>query len=99
MPISRELIALGAVKTMLDPYQRLTLGAVLFRTPGGRGLTYAAQTEWGRPPAALNESEMTWLFVIGQWPHCSKHRVIPEAERKECEDLYQSLLTRAALLR
>jgi hypothetical protein len=90
----RQLFALTVVKTRLSPSQREALGAVLLRAPdGGRGLTRMAQVEWGRPPADLNEQEMTWLFVIGQLgPNCSRQRAISEPDRRDCASRYQSLL-------
>lgn len=88
----RELLALGAVRTMISSSQRETLGAVLLPAPGGRGLTRSAMAEWGRPPADLNESEMTWLFVVGQQPRCSRHRASAERDRDFCANLHQSLL-------
>lgn len=88
----RQVLALGAVKTLIDWPQRVTLSAVFMPVPGGgRGLTRASLAEWGRPPADLDESEMTWLFVVSQQPDCSKHRVA-EKDRDACASLYQSLL-------
>lgn len=90
----RQLLALTVVKTRLSPSQREALGAVLLRAPdGGRGLTRLAQFEWGRPPADLNEQEMTWLFVLGQLgPNCSRQRAVSEPARQTCAIRYQSLL-------
>lgn len=90
--LRRELLALGVVKARLDLPQRETLSAVLLPAPGGRGLTRLAQAEWGRAPAALNESEMTWLFVVGQMPSCSNQGDTSEPDRQICTRLYQSLL-------
>lgn len=89
----RELFALGIVKTRLSWPQRVTLSSIFLPAHGGRGLTHSAQTEWGRPPASLDESEMTWLFVVGQNPNCSK-RAASEKDRQFCDSLYQSLLAR-----
>lgn len=92
--LGSQLFGLGVVKTRLNPRDRETLSSIFFLTPGGgRGLTRAAQEEWGRPPASLDESEMTWLFVVGQAPSCSK-RSGAEADRQVCEQIYQSLLAR-----
>lgn len=52
-----------------------------------------AQAEWGRPPADLDEREMTWLFVIGQvGPGCSRQRGLSEPGPQVCASRYQSLL-------
>jgi hypothetical protein len=92
--LGSQLFGLGVIKARLSLHDRQTLSSIFFLTPGGgRGLTRAAQEEWGRPPASLNESEMTWLFVVGQAPSCSK-RVGSEADRQVCEQIYQSLLAR-----
>lgn len=88
----REAFALAVVKTRLSPAQREALGAVLLPAPGGRGLTHLAHVEWGRPPADLDEQEMTWLFVVGQRPSCSRQQAVSEPERQACASLYQSLL-------
>lgn len=90
--LRRQVFALGVVKTRLSLSQREALGAVLMPSPGGRGLTQAAQTEWGRSPASLSEAEMTWIFVVGRSPSCSKLRATPEQDRQGCASLYQSLL-------
>ena len=97
----RQLLILCVVKTRLSPSQREALGAVLLRAPdGGRGLTRLAQAEWGRPPADLDEKEMTWLFVIGQMgPGCSRQRALSGPDRQVCEDRYQSLLAQLPALR
>lgn len=89
-----QLFALGVVKGRLSFPERQTLSSILLPTHGGRGLTRAAHAEWGRPPASLSESEMTWLFVVGQMPSCSKQRPDSEPDRQICADLYQSLLAR-----
>jgi hypothetical protein len=96
-----QLFALSVVKTRLSPSQREALGAVLLRAPdGGLGLTRLAQAEWGRPPADLDEKEMTWLFVIGQLgPGCSRQRAASEPDRQACADRYQSLLAQLPGLR
>jgi hypothetical protein len=88
----REALALGAVKTLINSSQRVTLSAVFLPAHGGRGLTHSALAEWGRPPADLNESEMVWLFVVGQEPSCSKQRGTAEQDRDFCASLYQSRL-------
>jgi hypothetical protein len=90
--LDREAFALGAVKTLISSSQRVTLSAVFLPAHGGRGLTRSALAEWGRPPADLNESEMTWLFVVGQDPSCSKQRGPAESSRDFCASLYQSRL-------
>ena len=97
----RQALSLAVVKTRLSPSQRESLGAVLLQAPdGGRGLTRLAQAEWGRPPADLDEQEMTWLFVIGQMgPGCSRQRALSEPDRQVCASRYQSLLAELPRLR
>ena len=88
----RRLVIIGALKALpLD--QREKLAAVLFSARGGHGLTHSAQTEWGRPPEALNDAEMTWLFVVGQIPTCSRSGVVPERDRQGCAYNYKMLLS------
>ena len=101
--VDREVLAAGAVKTLISLSQRETLGAVFFRAdddqaPGGRGLTRTALAEWGRPPADLSEPEMVWLFVVAQAPNCSRQRVTAEADRGFCANLYQSRLAEVSRL-
>ena len=94
-----ELFALGVVKARLSLPDRETLSSILLPVfGGGRGLTRAAHVEWGRPPASLSESEMTWLFVVGQMPSCSKRKANSEPDRQTCERLYQSLLAQTPRL-
>ena len=92
--LGRQLFGSIAVKRGLSVEERQTIAGILIPALGGRGLTHSAQTEWGRLPASLNEEEMAWLFVVGQNPKCSKQGTGSESERRACEDLYQSLLTR-----
>lgn len=87
-----RLVIMGALKA-LPSDQREKLAAVLFSAHGGRGLTHSAQTEWGRPPEALNDAEMTWLFVVGQIPTCSRAGVVPERDRQGCDYNYKILLS------
>jgi hypothetical protein len=90
----RRLVALGTLKAQLPLDQRENLDAVLLPAHGGRGLTYSAQTEWGRPPEALNDAEMTWLFVVGQIPSCSRSGTVPERDRQACDYNYKLLLSK-----
>lgn len=97
--VQHELLALGIVKTRFSLAQRESLGAALIPAHGGRGLTHSAQTEWRRLPDDLDETAMTWLFVVGQMPSCSKQRDLSERERQGCESLYQTLLAEIPRLR
>jgi len=93
--LGSQLFAGMAIKRGLSVEERQTIAGILIPAHGGRGLTHSAQTEWGRPPASLSEEEMAWLFVVGQNPeNCSKKGTASEADRRACEDLYKSLLTR-----
>jgi hypothetical protein len=92
--LGRQLFGNIAVTRGLSVEERQTSAGILIPAHDGRGLTHSAQTEWGRLPASLNEEEMAWLFVVGQNPKCSKQGTGSESERRACEDLYQSLLTR-----
>jgi hypothetical protein len=89
--VRHELFALGAIKSVLSSSQRESLAAVLLPAHGGRGITRSAQAEWGRPPADLSDSEMTWLFVVGQRPDCSKRLTTSERERQTCAQIFKSL--------
>ena len=91
---SRQLVVLGTLKVRLPSHQRETLSSVLFSAYGGRGLTHAAQTEWGRPPEALTDPEMTWLFVVGQLLDCSRARAVSEGDRQACAYNYEILLSK-----
>ena len=91
-----RMFAFGLVKGRLSRPERLRLSSVLFPAHGGRGLTRSAQAEWGRPPESLSESEMAWLFVVGQEPGCSKRRPDFESHRQVCEQLYQGRLAQIA---
>jgi hypothetical protein len=90
----RRLVVLGALKAWLPSDQRETLDAVFLPAHGGRGLTHSAQAEWGRPPEALTDAEMTWLFVVGQIPTCSRTGVVPEEDRQACDSNYNLLLSK-----
>lgn len=90
----RRLAALGTVKAWLPLEQRENLDAVVIPAHGGRGLTRSAQAEWGRPPEALTDAEMTWLFVVAQIPTCSKAGVVSERDRHACSYNYQLLLSK-----
>lgn len=90
----RRLAALGTVKAWIPLEQLENLDAVFLLARGGRGLTYSARTEWGRPPEALTDAEMTWLFVVAQIPACSRAGVAPERDRRACSDHYQLLLSK-----
>lgn len=87
--VRHEVFALGVVKTSLSSSQRESLAAMLLPAHSGRGITQSAQAEWGRPPADLNESEMTWLFVVGQRPTCSNQLTLSEGERQECAEIFE----------
>jgi hypothetical protein len=87
-----QMFALGVVKGRLSWPERLTLSSILLPAHGGRGLTRSAQAEWRRPPARLSESEMAWLFVVGQEPSCSKQRPDSESDRQVCAQIYQGRL-------
>ena len=88
--------ALGVVKGLLGWPERLALSSIFLPAHDGRGLTHSAHMEWGRPPASLNELEMTWLFVVGQEPGCSKRRPGSESDRQACATLYQGRLDQLA---
>lgn len=90
----RRLIALGTLKAQLPLEQRENLDAVLLPARGGRGLTHSARTEWGRPPETLTDAEMTWLFVVGQIPNCSRSGTVPERDRRACDYNYKLLLSK-----
>lgn len=90
--MQRQLLALSATKTQISEPQRERLASVLIPAQGGRGITRLAHAEWGRPPEALSESEMTWLFVVGQMPDCSKRLATSETDNQVCARLYESLL-------
>ncbi|MFL6193349.1 MAG: hypothetical protein ACJ75H_04215 [Thermoanaerobaculia bacterium] len=83
---SRRVTALSTLSARLPPDQTETLAAVLIPANGGRGITHSARTEWGRPPEALNDAEMTWLFVVGQSPTCSRAGVVPERDKPYCDE-------------
>jgi hypothetical protein len=87
----RRLAALGTLVARLPSDQRENLAAILIPAHGGRGLTYSAQTEWGRPAEALTDAEMTWLFVVGQAPGCSRTRAVPERDQHFCASTYERL--------
>ncbi len=92
--VRHELFALGVIKASLSSPQRESLAAVLLPAHGGRGITRSAQAEWGRPPSDLSESEMTWLFVVGQRPDCSKRLTTSERDRQTCARIFESLIAR-----
>jgi len=91
---NRQLVVLGTLKLRLPSHQRETLASVLFSAYGGRGLTHAAQTEWGRPPEALTDPEMAWLFVVGSLPDCSRARTGSGRDRQACDYNYKLLLSK-----
>jgi hypothetical protein len=90
--LGSRTFALGVVKGLLGWPERVALSSIFLPAHGGRGLTHSAQMEWGRPPGSLSEPEMTWLFVVGQEPSCSKQRPDSESDRQICEVLYQGRL-------
>ena len=90
----RRLAALGSLKALLPLDQRENLDAVFLPAHGGRGLTHSARTEWGRLPDALTDAEMTWLFVVGQLPTCSRTGTAPERDRQACAYNYKLLLSK-----
>jgi hypothetical protein len=90
----RRLFVLGTLKARLPLDQRENLDAVLLPAHGGRGLTYSAQTEWGRPPEALTDAEMTWLLVVGSIPTCTRAGAVPERDRHACAYNYKLLLSK-----
>lgn len=92
--VRHELFALGVLKASLSSSQRESLAAVLLPAHGGRGITHSSQAEWGRPPADLSDSEMTWLFVVGQRPTCSARLTTSEQERQGCAQLFETLIAR-----
>jgi hypothetical protein len=92
-----QMTALGSIKARLPADQRESLAAIFIPGKGGRGLTRSAQTEWGRPPEALDDAEMTWLFVVALEPSCSRAGVVPEEYRKFCADTYERQLSRAGV--
>lgn len=81
----RRLVALSTLKAWLPLDQRETLDAVVLSAHGGRGLKYSAHQEWGRPAEALTDAEMTWLFVVGQIPTCTRNGAVPERDRQACD--------------
>lgn len=85
----QELFALGVVKSSLSPSLKESLAATLLPAHEGRGITQSAQMEWGHPPAALDDSEMTWLFVVGQRPTCSNRLTLADGERKACREIFE----------
>lgn len=87
--VRQELFALGVVKSSLSSPLRESLAAMLLPAHGGRGITQSARAEWGRLPADLNESEMTWLFVVGQRPTCSNRLTLSEGERQACAEIFE----------
>jgi hypothetical protein len=90
--LGSQTFAVGVVKGRLSWPERMVLSSIFLPAQGGRGLTHSAYAEWGRPPASLSESEMAWLFVVGQEPSCSKQRPDSESDRKVCAILYQGRL-------
>lgn len=90
--LRRQAIVLGTLSARLTSDQRENLSAVFIPAYGGRGLTHSARTEWGRPPEALNDTEMTWLFVVAQDPNCTRSRVVPEQDQQHCADVYERML-------
>lgn len=94
--LGSRTIALGVVKGLLGWPERVALSSVFLPAHGGRGLTHSAHMEWSRPPASLSEPEMTWLFVVGQEPSCSKQRPDSESDRQVCALLYQGRLDQLA---
>jgi hypothetical protein len=90
----RRLVALGILKGWFPSEQRENLDAVVIPARGGRGLTRSAWTEWGRPPEALTDAEMTWLFVVAQIPTCSRAGEVPERDRQACDYNYKFLLSK-----
>lgn len=90
--VRHEIVVLGVIKAHLSQSQRESLAATLLPAHGGRGITHSARAEWGRPPADLSDSEMTWLFVVGQRPSCSKRAATSERESQECARLFESLM-------
>lgn len=89
----RRLVALGTLAARIPSDQSEKLAAVFIPAYKGRGLTHSARTEWGRPPEALTDTEMAWLFVVGQSPSCSRAGVVPERDRQFCADTYERLLS------
>jgi hypothetical protein len=90
----RRLAALGTLKMWFPLKQREDLDAVVIPARGGRGLTRSAWTEWGRPPEALTDAEMTWLFVVAQIPTCSRAGEVPERDRQACDYNYKLLFSK-----
>lgn len=90
----RRMALLGALKAQLSSDQRESLAAILIAGRGGRGLTHSALTEWGRPPEALTDAEMIWLFVVGTNPNCSRAGVVPERDKEFCSHNYELRLSR-----
>jgi hypothetical protein len=87
----RRVTALSTLEAQLPQDQIERLAAALLPANGGRGITHSAKVEWGRPPEALNDEEMTWLFVVGQSPTCSRAGVVPERDRQYCEETAKRL--------
>lgn len=93
----RQMVVLGSIKARLPADQRENLAAIFIPGKDGHGLTRSSQTEWGRPPEALKDAEMTWLFVVALEPSCSRAGVVPEEYRKFCADTYERQLSRAGV--
>ena len=91
--LRRQAIVLGTLSVRLPSDQRENLAATFMPAYSGRGLTHSARTEWGRPPEALNDSEMTWLFVVAQDPNCTRARAVPEQDQQHCADVYERMLS------
>lgn len=89
----RQLVVLGTLTARLPSDQRENLAAIFIPAYGGRGLTHSARTEWGRPPGTLSDAEMTWLFVVGQDPSCTRARAVPERDQQYCDDVYDRMLS------
>ena len=97
--LGSQTFALGVVKGRLGWPERMALSSIFLPAHGGRGLTRSAHAEWGRPPASLSESEMAWLFVVGQEPSCSKQRPDSESDRQVCAQIYQGRLAQLSASR
>ena len=94
--LPRPVSALVGMRARLAPPQREALAATLIHAHGGRGITRLASEEFGKPPRELSESEMAWLFVVGQRPTCSQRLEPSDAERKACSSIHEGLLARLA---
>lgn len=94
--IPRQVVALGGIRAQLTSTQREALAAALILADGGqsRGITRLAIAEFHKLPVELTESEMAWLFVVGQQPDCSRRLTPSDADRKICSGLYEDLLAR-----